>query len=500
MSKLVRMLSGFFFVIVLVTLYAWSSPLSKGNGWVDTNAMLEVGRLWLNGHVPFRDVFEQRGPVMYFIYLLANTISTKGYIGLYVLEIVNLLAVWVATILSLNVWVGKNSRNYLISLLMPLLIISSSSFFTGGSPDEFSGFWFICGFWLLGNILLKEQPTTSLLLNSIGLGIVAGVVFWLKYVLIGQFVGMLIFLVVYSVWRKKYEYLGTFFIGGLLGIAIITLPIALYYVLTAGYESLINTYFITNLTTYESGKTSMDRLVTIVILPLKYPVQTALYVISSWYMVKKDKKLIVSLMFLCFVVFMLMIYGMGVTFEYSFGTPLVVMAVQIIYSASMATKNIRLDKPYMTVFIVALAFVLPYLLNPNARIVPYVFSNRTLAAEEYGEVINKNVRKGDKPTLIYYNHIDNGVERFFDSGNSYRFFEKTNISNEKFPAQGEFLERLVSKKTVDYVVLRVYPGQSVASISPHLAKITVQLNGLALCLWNVSDRHCGIRRRDTPFF
>lgn len=66
-------------LLVFTLFFVASSPLSKGNVWVDTNAMLEVGRAWVHGRVPYADVFEQRGPLMFFYYFIVILLAQKAF-------------------------------------------------------------------------------------------------------------------------------------------------------------------------------------------------------------------------------------------------------------------------------------------------------------------------------------------------------------------------------------------------------------------------------------
>ena len=45
-----------------------NSFLYAFNDWVDANAFFTVGKSIMNGVVPYRDLFEQKGIFLYFIY------------------------------------------------------------------------------------------------------------------------------------------------------------------------------------------------------------------------------------------------------------------------------------------------------------------------------------------------------------------------------------------------------------------------------------------------
>lgn len=51
---------------------------------------LSVGREILNGKVIYRDLFEHKGPLTYFIHAAAALISETSFLGIYLIEIVSL--------------------------------------------------------------------------------------------------------------------------------------------------------------------------------------------------------------------------------------------------------------------------------------------------------------------------------------------------------------------------------------------------------------------------
>ncbi|MFT8609467.1 MAG: hypothetical protein ABF690_07525, partial [Liquorilactobacillus nagelii] len=122
-------------------LFISASPLYKGNPWVDTNAMLAIGQAWLDGRVPFRDIFEQRGPVLYVYYLVMNLFSTKGYIGLFIIETLNLIGIWYWEKKTLQLLQVPSKLQKWLALILPFFLLSSFSFENGGSPEEFAFFW-----------------------------------------------------------------------------------------------------------------------------------------------------------------------------------------------------------------------------------------------------------------------------------------------------------------------------------------------------------------------
>lgn len=99
------------FIIALATVTMSSSPLYVTNEWNDTNAMFTMGRSLVDGMVPFRDLVDQRGPVLYGIFAVASLISSTTFHGLFVIELLNLIVVYYFTVLIIRIFLRDKMMN-----------------------------------------------------------------------------------------------------------------------------------------------------------------------------------------------------------------------------------------------------------------------------------------------------------------------------------------------------------------------------------------------------
>lgn len=73
--------------VVAITICSKSSPLYPLNDWVDANCFMTVGKSMIHGLVPYRDLIEQKGPLLYMIHAVAALISETSFLGVYFIEI-----------------------------------------------------------------------------------------------------------------------------------------------------------------------------------------------------------------------------------------------------------------------------------------------------------------------------------------------------------------------------------------------------------------------------
>ena len=83
-------------ILAVVTLLTvGSSPLFRTNPWDDSNAMLTMGRSMLHGVVPYRDVIDQRGPVLYAVFALGALFKETNFFGVFIVQCLNLLCTYI---------------------------------------------------------------------------------------------------------------------------------------------------------------------------------------------------------------------------------------------------------------------------------------------------------------------------------------------------------------------------------------------------------------------
>ena len=91
-AALPRKIERFLYVlacsVIFITLNSQSSPLYPLNTWDDVNTIYTVGKSVLRGMVPYRDLYEQKGPLLLFMQAPAAAISFTTHHGLWLIEII----------------------------------------------------------------------------------------------------------------------------------------------------------------------------------------------------------------------------------------------------------------------------------------------------------------------------------------------------------------------------------------------------------------------------
>ena len=164
------------------------SPLYPINLWDDANCLLTVGRVMRRGGVLYRDIYEQKGPLLYLIHALAACVSDTSFWGVYALEIPALTAALYAAYRLLRLRTGAGFALG-AAAVWGALTVTSGSFMRGDSAEEF------CLPLLTAALALayaeygrRARPMRAKRLLLCG--VLAGGVATIKYTLLGAMVGL----------------------------------------------------------------------------------------------------------------------------------------------------------------------------------------------------------------------------------------------------------------------------------------------------------------------
>ena len=232
--------------VLTITLLSKSSPLYPLNDWVDANCFLTTGKSILAGNVLYRDVYEQKGPVLYFLHALAAIISDSSFLGVWILEILSCFA------FTLFGWqlVARRCSNASIFVIPGLLLLTFStiSFASGDSAEEFSlpliTYSFVSG---MQTDWKHELPSTR---QTILIGMTCALVFWIKYTLCGFYIALILFVLAAAIYQKKMSSIPSLALAFLGGFLLASLPVMIYFIWHHALSDLWSAYFLNNIFLY----------------------------------------------------------------------------------------------------------------------------------------------------------------------------------------------------------------------------------------------------------
>ncbi len=444
----------FVFSIAVITVCSKSSPLYPLNNWDDANCFFTVGKSVVNGQVMYRDIFEQKGPLLYFLYAVAYVISGNSFIGAYLIEIICcfFFLFYSAKIITLFC----DIKAVLLLPLVSISVFAAPAFEQGGSAEELCLPMITYAFYVGLKSIVHKTPVTPR--EWIIVGITSGAVLWIKFSLLGFYIGCGAFMVFFYIAQKWHNELLNFFVFLMFGEFIISLPVLLYFIINDAVSDLFEVYFYCNMFIYPVREVENKLLG--LILNIHEGTKSCLYsfgvgcgfiIAGAVYAFIRSKKLFIFVIS-SLVSSYLLIYAGGRRYTYyslilavflSLGIVMLYKLLQLIplkklYQNKTERKALACICSAGTV-IVSVSAV--YALSPNTYMMTY--SRTELPQYKFGEVISKT----EDATLLNYKFLDGGFYTVGEVVPNCRFFCGLNI-----PYALDEQDKYIRSGKVDYVI------------------------------------------------
>lgn len=394
-------------IAILTMLFATlSSPLYPLNNWVDANAFFTMGKAMFNGKVLYRDVFDHKGPILHFLHGVAWLISNRSFFGVWILEIIACYFTLLFSYRILELYTDK--RAILMMPVFAVLLYTTSAMAKGDSAEEF------CLPLLMYAVLIairslkekKEISKKSLLL----VGITSGVIAWIKYTMLGFYLGWIILPLILALKAKNWKYIlnMVLYIGA--GVVIATLPVLAYFLLNGALSDLWEVYFYINIFKYDpnpEGCSVQVYLLSIlhnVLLPNMGVI--SLMVIGGIWAVVKRKFLLAVQVILMLLGGFLVVYSNIISFPYYmviFCGFAIFGFIPLYRLLSGAVAKLK-GKLYAAILIAVCLLALPasYVLSDNTDMLQY--EKEDLPQFQFAQIINQK----ENATVLNCGFMDGG--------------------------------------------------------------------------------------------
>jgi len=249
------------FSAVLLAICSRSSPFYPLNYWVDANCFFTMGKSMMSGMVLYRDIYEQKGPLLYLLHGLAYLISNNGFLGVYLIEVLAFALFLLSVIRILRLYTA--GVPYLIPAVLGAVIATSASFGLGDSAEELClplVSWSLY-FMLKALQATKKDGSATLRVPVVILnGFFAGCVLWMKYTMLGFYMGWIIIICLLTLRKEGFFTAFRAGVSFLSGMLIATLPWIVYFAVNHACYDLWVAYFHNNIFLYtiSSGSFSGD--------------------------------------------------------------------------------------------------------------------------------------------------------------------------------------------------------------------------------------------------
>lgn len=457
----------FFLSFIYLLLTSKNSFLYAFNEWGDANSFFTVGKSMFRGVIPYRDLFEQKGLLLYVIYGVGSLFSSTTFHGVFIVEVLffTIFLYYLHKIISLFL---NEKYSFLLLPVMSFLVLTSLSFSTGGSAEEFclpmfsyTLYHFLKHFKV--GLLTKKELFYD--------GLMAGMVFMIKYTMLGFWFAFMLSILIHHLLDKRIK---EFFISGfsfLLGMFIPFGICSIYLLLNGAFMDFINCYFIVNFKYYSMSFSLLFRLRYIGVI-LAVAVFNSNFIVKClfiWFTIsliaiKIDKYAKIFLLIL-FLLSHIGIYWGLKEFAYYF-LPMYIFLIfsligiciffRSIFEILIKDRKCNLSISNQCMIFGTLFFVILFV---SYLFVPYKNDIRRKKGEFFQYQFAEYINTYDNPTLLNVGGLDMGVYTTSNIVPSTKFFHLMNFDYSQFPDNLDALKKSIKNQDVQFVVYTVYLGE-----------------------------------------
>ena len=204
--------------LVVMLFCTRSSFLFPMNNWDDANSYFTMGKSMMHGILIYRDIFDQKGPWLYFLYGLCSLVSRTTFAGVFLMEIAFGMLDLVAAYRIFRLRLGEAAS---LALMAPSLAVmcATRSFYWGGSAEELCLPAILWTLYLVMRQLLGEKrsglPAPFSYSVIFAAGLMSGYVAGIKFTILGFFFAFMVLVMFLSRSVKRFLISCAVFLAGM---------------------------------------------------------------------------------------------------------------------------------------------------------------------------------------------------------------------------------------------------------------------------------------------
>lgn len=340
------------FLFLIAFIFMFQSPISiwkpLGETSTDSSVFKTVALYIDNGYMPYKDIFDHKGPLIYLYNWLGIQISY--WRGIWIIELFSLFT----TIL----FIYKLARlfcGYFFSILTTVTVLSSLYFyFDGGNfTEEYALPYITISLYVFIDFFKNSHISKKRLIVC---GFSFGAIFLLRANMASLWIVFCLAILIITIKDSSRKILSYYILWFLIGVFIISIPIILWLIFNGAFSSFIYDYFIFNsLYSKDPSRSSFHAKLTSLIYFLNEP-SILISVFTSIYLVNAKRNRLSIIYFLYIILNLLLTCISGQTYKH-YGMVFVPMLVYPFAYIFSTLENKCLEKNNISFIIVCLFLV-----------------------------------------------------------------------------------------------------------------------------------------------
>lgn len=452
----------FGFAFVIVTLSTTCSFLYKYHSWGDSNIFFTIGKSMLSGVMPYRDLFDQKGPIVFMMHALAALISYKSFFGVYVLQLINGF-VFLVFVYKTNCLLFKKN-NYLNTVLLVVLTYTSIAYSVGDSVEEFSLAIIMYAIYVAVKHCLNETVPSKL--EFIMIGITSGLIFWMKYTIIGFYLGWILVPAYIEIKNKNIKRLLTNIAYIVLGVIITTAPIFICFGMNGCLDIMLKSYFLENMVSYSGDNLGIfGSIYNIFFHGLTSILESnlILFVFAVYGLCKLSSlnKLQASVFSMFLTMVFTVYFGGRYMFYYCLVlSPFALFGISYFVNTLDDVMAFKFNVKFRSIIYVIVAVLIFVLCNNSIGELNKSYE-RYLEYNAIRDIENTGIKN---PSILYYDMLDKGFQNYIGSIPNVKYFFTPNLEDRE--AIRTIQRTYIEERIPDFVLTKIdkkYLGYSLVN-------------------------------------
>jgi len=158
------------------------------------------------GLIPYKEIFDHKGIVLYFIEYFGFLISPNGFGGVWILELINIF-VTILILYKIAILFTENTVIRLLSVFFVIQIFSKNYFFIaegGNLVEEYALPWISLSLYYVLNYTINKKYKKY---NIILIGVSFTLVFFLRVNMVAIWIPLILTVIISMLYNKKYLFL-----------------------------------------------------------------------------------------------------------------------------------------------------------------------------------------------------------------------------------------------------------------------------------------------------
>ncbi len=249
----------FLFAVLLITLFSTCSFLYPLNPWDDANVYMTIGNAMLGGKELYVDIFDHKGPLLFFMHEWAAMLSRSSFVGIYIIEVVCCYLYLYYSLQTMRLFLDGRTASHpytapALTLVLGVLTYTSDFFSYGDSVEELALPVFANSLYCMLRFVEDRQMPGRWQSFAIGIGM--SMLFWMKFNLLFFYVGGFLVLMFIAWKRRQMAEFWMLVLWAFLGFMAVTALVLAYFAVHGTLYALWESYFMVNIFHYHGAGTN----------------------------------------------------------------------------------------------------------------------------------------------------------------------------------------------------------------------------------------------------